>query len=111
MRRDTDGLLSRGRIRHQQDFLRLQKFFELLYFLDQRRVDLLPSRCVENLDVAALLRRPIETRRRGTQHIFFREVRRVNRHLHLTAQRGELLDRRGPLQVTRDQQRRAPLFL
>ena len=71
MRRHADRLLAGRRIGHEQHFLRLEEFLELLDFLDQRGVDFLPAGGVENLDVTGLLRRPFETRsRRRASHPF-----------------------------------------
>ena len=70
MRRDADGLLAGGRIRHEEDLLRFQEFLQLFDFFDERRVDLLPARGIEDLDVTVLLRRPIESGGRRAPHIF-----------------------------------------
>jgi hypothetical protein len=59
MRRDADRLLAGRGIGDKQHFLWLKEL-ELLDF-DQHRVDLLPAGGVENLDVATLFCRPIET--------------------------------------------------
>ena len=58
------GAEALDRVHDEEDFLRLQEFLQPFDFLDQRRIDLLAPCCVENLDVAGLLRRPIEARRR-----------------------------------------------
>ena len=108
---NADRLLSRRRVRNEQDLLRFQEFLQLFDFLDERRVDFLSARGIENLDVAALFRGPIKARGRRAAHIFFLRIRSVNRDLDLPAERGQLLDRRRPLQIAGDEERRASLLL
>ena len=107
---NADRLLPRRRVRNQQDLLRFQEFLQVLNFLDERRVDFLAARCIENLDITALFRGPIETCRRRAAHIFFLRIRSVNRDLDLAAERGQLLDGRRPLQIAGDEERRASLL-
>jgi hypothetical protein len=104
-------LLTRRGIGNQEDFLRFQEFLELLDFFDKRRVDLLSPSRIENLDVAVLLRGPVEARRGRAPHIFLLGIRGINRHFHLPAQRRQLFNRSGSLQIASDQERCAALFL
>src|SRR5205814_7351244 len=101
---------------NQQRFLRLQKPFELLEFLNQRHVNFLPAGRVED----PLPRRslggggsmhPFNSSRCRTLDIFLVCVWCENWNVDLLSERRELLDRRRPLQIERHQQRRAPLFL
>src|SRR6266404_4578065 len=60
MSRNADRLLTGRRIDNQQCFLWLQKSFQLLQLLNQRDIDLLPARRVENFDIAPRALMPLE---------------------------------------------------
>ena len=112
VRGDAHRLLAGRGVGDEEDFLRLEEFLQLLEFLDQRLVDFLPAGGVENLDVAALRSAgPGDWRRPARLTSFSPACGRENRDADLLAERRELLDRGGALQIARDEKRRAALLL
>src|SRR5437016_4217237 len=116
---DTDCLLARCRIHDEQSFLRLQKFFQLFEFLNERLVDFLPACRVEDVnggassseprrgsgsvrDVAGTLpSRLCQRCRCGALNVFLAWIGSENRHVNLFPERYELLDRCRTLQIAR----------
>ena len=84
----------------------MQKFFQLFQFLNQRHIDLLPARCVENVDVGPFPILPFHCRGGGASNIFLARIGSVNRDFNLLPQCGELFNRGWPLQIARNQSRR-----
>ena len=110
--RHADGLLPGRGIDNEQDFLRLQKFFERFQFIHQRVVDFLSPRRIEDLHTRRARRsRPTKRRRRNGLHVLFTSFGNMNRYLDLFPKRCELLDRRGPLQIAGYERWDATLFL
>ncbi len=99
MRGDADRLLAGRRIGHEQHLARLEKFLQPLDLLDQRLVDLLPARGVENLDVRPTwVSRPFERQPGRFLHILQPGRRAENRHADLLPERRQLLDGRRAVQ-------------
>ena len=111
MRCDADRLLTRGSINHQQYFLRIQKFFQLFQFLNKRFINFLAACRVENVNVwPAWGVRAADCGSYCALNLLLVRFRRKNRNVNLFAERYELLDCCGTLQVAWDQDWEMPLF-
>ena len=110
MSHDADRLLTSRRICHKQNFLRLQEIAQSLQFLDQRLINFLATRGIENVDVVARIGLRPNRCRGCAQDILLVGWRRENRDVDLPAKRGELFDRRRTLQIHCDQTRSMTLL-
>ena len=110
VRRHIHRLLARGRVQHEQDFLRLDQVAQPHQFLHQRLVNLQPAGRVENERVAVVLPGEIQRLAGDFQNIRF-PFERKDGHLDLPAQGFQLLHGRRAVDVRRHQQRLARLLL
>src|SRR5436190_4111732 len=107
---DADRLLAGCSIDYEQSLLRLQKFLQPFQFLNQCRIDFLPTRGIENVDVEPLPILPFQCRAGGAPNILLTGIGSVNRNFNLLPQCGELFNRGRPLQIARNQSRRVTLL-
>src|SRR5207248_2036060 len=108
---DADCLLADRSIDYKQNLLRLQKLLQLFEFLNQRFIDFLPARRVENVDVSSVWLTPFKCSGGDALNIPLIRIGSVNRDFNLLSQRRELPNRGRPLQIARNQSRRVTLFL
>ena len=87
----------------------MEKIPKLLQLLDQRLVDLLPTRRVVDLNIATSLRAPVLRALRHGQNIGLAGFGSTNRHANLFGEHGELIDRGGAHQIAGHQHGRVAL--
>src|SRR5206468_8484705 len=99
---------------------RVQKFLQLLEFLNQRFIDFLPACGVENVNVWSGAFDSTQDRLRSclskccryrALNIFLVQIRCIDWNINLFPERYKLLDRRRALQIARDQRRAMTLCL
>ena len=109
MRRDVDGFLAGGGVQHEQDFLRLDQVAQTDEFLHERFVDLHAAGGVEDERVAVVRAGEVKRFTSDFQYVRFAALDE-DWNLQFLAERFELIHRGGPINIRRDQQRRASLF-
>ncbi len=111
MRGHIDRLLPRGRVKNKEDFLRFDQVAQPHQFLHQRLVDLQPAGGVENQRVAIILPGEVKGFAGDFQaHPFPLCVTKTGKPSCLASVSNWSMAA-GPVNVHRDQQRRAGLFV
>src|SRR5436189_2342101 len=99
MSSDADRLLAGCCIDNEQGFLRLQEIFELLQFLNERLINFLASRGIEDVDVRFLSILPFQCSGGSTSNILLVGLGTERGSINLFSQYGQLLNRRRALQI------------
>ena len=110
MRGHTHRFLAGGGIEHEQDFLRLDQALKIDQFLNEILINLQPARGIKDQHIAGLRAGFLHGGAGDLLHILL-TLEREHRHIDLLTECLQLIHRRRPIHIRRDEQRLAALFL